>query len=252
MKKEIISVENISKIYNLGLFNHKTFISDLKNLINFNKKNNNSFYNSQFYALTNISFSIFEGEKIALIGKNGSGKSTFLKILSRITLPSSGKISYEGRLLSILEQGIGFNVEMTARDNIYLNAAFLGFSKSQTNLVMDEIIEFSGIAKFVDTPIKRYSSGMLTRLGFAITIHVPADILLVDEVLAVGDKDFREKCLSKLMSISSDEQNKTIIFVSHEMELLKKICTRGIVLDQGNLIFDGEIDEAIDFYENKK
>ena len=251
MQDEIISVKNISKIYKLGLFNHKAFIDDLKNLINIKKKKYKKDEKKIFHALNQISFSVNKGEKIALIGKNGSGKSTFLKILSRITIPSNGEISYEGKLLSILEQGIGFNKEMTARDNIYLNAAFLGFSKSQTNLVMDDIIEFAGIAKFVDTPIKRYSSGMLTRLGFAITIHVPSDILLVDEVLAVGDKEFREKCLSKLMSVSSDEQNKTIIFVSHEMELLKKICSRGIVLEQGNLIFDGEITEAIDFYENR-
>ena len=137
---------------------------------------------------------------------------------------------------------------MTARDNIYLNASFLGFSKKQTSAVMNDIIEFAGIERFIDTPIKRYSSGMLTRLGFSITIHVPADILLVDEVLAVGDKEFREKCLLKLISISSSN-HKTIIFVSHEMELLKKLCSRGIVLEKGSMIFDGEISEAIKFYE---
>ena len=248
MNKKIIVVKDISKIYRLGLFNYKVFFEDLKKIFHFNNYKKKDNKKNQLYALNNISFSINEGEKIALIGKNGSGKSTFLKILSRITLPSTGLISYEGKLLSILEQGIGFNPEMTARDNIYLNASFLGFSKKQTNAVMNDIIEFAGIERFIDTPIKRYSSGMLTRLGFSITIHVPADILLVDEVLAVGDKEFREKCLLKLISISSSN-HKTIIFVSHEMELLKKLCSRGIVLEKGSMIFDGEISEAIKFYE---
>jgi lipopolysaccharide transport system ATP-binding protein len=248
MNKKIIVVKDISKIYRLGLFNYKVFFEDLKKIFHFNNYKKKDNKKNQLYALNNISFSINEGEKIALIGKNGSGKSTFLKILSRITLPSTGLISYEGKLLSILEQGIGFNPEMTARDNIYLNASFLGFSKKQTSAVMNDIIEFAGIERFIDTPIKRYSSGMLTRLGFSITIHVPADILLVDEVLAVGDKEFREKCLLKLISISSSN-HKTIIFVSHEMELLKKLCSRGIVLEKGSMIFDGEISEAIKFYE---
>lgn len=244
---EIISVNNISKIYKLGLFNHKAFVEDFKKF--FRTKNYDINSPKGFYALKNISFQVNQGEKVALIGKNGSGKSTFLKILSRITLPSEGTITYSGKLLSILEQGIGFNVEMTARDNIYLNAAFLGFPKKKTNLIIDSIIDFAGIQKFIDTPIKRYSSGMLTRLGFAITIHIPADILLVDEVLAVGDKEFREKCFLKLKELSDEKEKKTIIFVSHEMDLLTKICSRGIVLSGGEIIYDGKIDDAIKYYE---
>lgn len=248
-EKVSIQVTNLVKTYKLGLFNYKSFIEEVKIL--FNKKKITELKSSSKYinALNNISFTVLKGDRIALIGKNGSGKSTFLKILSRVTLPSEGEIKYRGKISSILEQGIGFHPEMTARDNIYLNASILGESKKNIRNIFDEIVDFAGIKNFVNTPTKRFSSGMITRLGFAINAHIYSDILLIDEVLAVGDAEFRMKCFNKINEISKNNNSQTLIFVSHETELLKKICNRGIVLNKGQICFDGQLNAAIDFYE---
>lgn len=244
----IISVNNLSKKYRLGLFNQKSFIEDLQKIIQGNKFKEKS--ENYHLALNDFSLDINAGDSVALIGKNGSGKSTFLKLLSRITSPTSGSIKYKGRLVSVLEQGIGFHAELTAYDNIMLNGALLGCSHNFLKDNLKSIIEFAGINNFLDTPIKRYSSGMITRLGFAICAHIPSDILIVDEVLAVGDEEFRKKSI-KLIENYILNQKKTLIFVSHELKLLKDICKRGIVLSSGNKVFDGNIDNAINFYTNQ-
>ena len=189
--------------------------------------------NSKFHlALDDVSFEISKGDSVAIIGKNGSGKSTLLKLLSKITSPTHGSIRYKGKIVSVLEQGIGFHAELTAFDNIMLNGALLGCSKEFLYSNLESITKFAGIDKFFDTPLKRYSSGMITRLGFAICAHIPSDILLVDEVLAVGDQEFRNKSI-KLMREYIENKNKTLIFVSHEEYLLKELCNKGILLGHG-------------------
>lgn len=258
MSDIIIEVDNLTKTYKLGIFNHRAFVSDLAEFLHIQKKysddlddnfsGNVNKTKNEVNALNGISFTISKGDRVALIGRNGSGKSTFLKILSRITRPTSGKIKYKGKLISILEQGIGFSSELTAIDNIYINAALLGCSKNQTDEIIPYIKDFADIHEFMDTPIKRYSSGMITRLGFAIAAFVPSDILIVDEVLAVGDENFRNKCL-KLIKKLSDEQERTLIFVSHEMELIKNICNRGILLNQGKVILDGSLHDVVTKYK---
>lgn len=257
--EEIIIVENLTKTYKLGIFNHRAFISDLAEFLKIKKrfekikdvndtKSNIDTLNNEVNALSHISFKVTKGQRIALIGRNGSGKSTFLKILSRVTKPTKGKVKYKGKLISILEQGIGFSSELTALDNIYINAALLGCTKKQTDELVPNVIKFADIGDFIDTPIKRYSSGMITRLGFAIAAFIPSDILVIDEVLAVGDENFRNKCIDLIKKFSVDG-TKTLIFVSHEMELIKRVCNRGILLHKGNILFDGGIEETVEKYK---
>lgn len=246
-QEKIIEIKNLSKVYKLGVFNQKSFIEDLEKLIKGDKyiHDPNKFHT----ALNNISLDIEEGDSLGLIGKNGSGKSTLLKILSRITSPTSGYIRYKGRIVSVLEQGIGFHSELTAFDNIMLNGALLGCDKNFLLDHMNLITNFAGIDQYLNTPIKRYSSGMITRLGFAICAHIPSDILVVDEVLAVGDQEFRNKSIN-LINNHINVKKKTLLFVSHEMELLKKICNKGVVISKGEIKFSGNIDKAINYYQN--
>ncbi|MDY6970310.1 MAG: ABC transporter ATP-binding protein, partial [Spirochaetota bacterium] len=199
-----------------------------------------------FWALRNISFSIKEGERVGIIGRNGAGKSTLLKILSQITDPTEGKARIVGRVGSLLEVGTGFHTELTGRENVYLNGAILGMTKSEVDRKFDEIVDFSEVRKFLDTPVKRYSSGMRVRLGFAVAAHLEPEILMVDEVLAVGDVQFRRKCLGKMHDIS--KKGRTILFVSHNLAAVQSLCTRTILLHQGRLIFDGAVDKALDLY----
>lgn len=249
MKKELaIEAKNLKKFYKLGVFNSKSLIEDFNSFIN--KKEQSSIRKKQVNALDGIDFQIFKGEKVALLGRNGSGKSTFIKVISRITTPSSGEVKYRGKLVSVIEQGIGFNPELTAIENINLNASILGCSKKETDLIKPKIIEFSGIEKFIDTPIKRYSSGMVTRLGFSIAAFIQSDIFIVDEVLAVGDENFRNKCINLIQELAKNEE-KTLIFVSHEMDLVKKLCDRAIVLSKGKVVFNGNIKEGIEYYQEK-
>jgi lipopolysaccharide transport system ATP-binding protein len=188
-----------------------------------------------------------QGDVLGIIGKNGSGKSTLLKILSKITAPTTGAIHHTGRIAALLEVGTGFHPEMTGRENIYLNGAILGMTKQEISRKLDEIIDFSGIERYIDTPSKRYSSGMYVRLGFAIAAHLDPEIMIVDEVLAVGDAEFQKKAIGKMQDVSQGK-GRTVLFVSHNMASIKKLCTSGLVLSNGNTVFSGEIREAVDFY----
>ena len=201
----------------------------------------------EFRALQGITFDVDEGERIGLIGRNGAGKSTLLKLLSRVTAPSEGEIRIWGRISSMLEVGTGFHGELTGRENIYLNGAILGMKQREVDERIDEIIQFSECEEFIDTPVKRYSSGMYVKLAFAVAAYLNADIFLMDEVLAVGDMMFQKKCLRKMREISED-QNKTILYVSHNMQTIRELCSRCIVLDKGRVIHDGGVEEGISLY----
>lgn len=201
----------------------------------------------EFQALQDVTCTIYEGERVGLIGRNGAGKSTLLKLLSRVTAPSTGEIRISGRISSMLEVGTGFHGELTGRENIYLNGAILGMKQREVDERIDEIIEFSECREFIDTPVKRYSSGMYVKLAFAVAAYLNADIFLMDEVLAVGDMMFQKKCLRKMREISEDG-NKTIIYVSHNMQTIRELCSRCIVLDKGRIIHDGGVEEGIRLY----
>lgn len=202
-----------------------------------------------FWALSDINLKIRPRERVGIIGKNGAGKSTLLKLLARITEPTCGRIELLGKLSAMLEVGTGFNPELTGRENVYLNGAILGMSKSEIDKNFDKILEFSEIGAFIDMPVKRYSSGMYVRLAFSVASHLEADILILDEVFAVGDQKFRQKCIDRIKEILQSE--KTILCVSHQMGLIRELCDRVIVLDAGQVVFDGDTESAIDFYTNK-
>jgi lipopolysaccharide transport system ATP-binding protein len=246
----IIKVEGVSKHYMLNksislksdtLFD--SFMKGLKNLKAYtpNKKK------EEFWALKDVSFDIQQGDRVGIIGRNGAGKSTLLKILSRITPPTKGKIEYFGRMASLLEVGTGFHGDLSGRENIYLNGSILGMNKHELDRKFDEIVAFAEIEKFLDTPVKRYSSGMYVRLAFAVAAHLEPDILIVDEVLAVGDAAFQKKCLGKMEDVSSKE-GRTILFVSHQMGAVQKLCNKGILLQKGVLIESGEINSVVKNY----
>lgn len=230
MRDKAIIVKNLSKKYNKKTYTD-TLMSHAKNI--FKKKDNN-----EFWALKNISFEIEKGETVGIIGSNGAGKSTLLKILSRITPPTSGKAIINGLVSSLLEVGTGFHPELTGRENIYLNGSILGMSRKEINSKQDEIIEFSGLEEFIDMPVKHYSSGMYVRLAFSVAIHLESDILFVDEVLSVGDFQFKTKSLQKINEITS-KKSKTVIIVSHNLGYLSKLCDRILLLNKGRLeLFD--------------
>ena len=200
-----------------------------------------------FWALRDVSFEVNDGEAVGIIGRNGAGKSTLLKILSRITAPSRGRVTMQGRLASLLEVGTGFHPELSGRENIFLNGAIMGMSRREVADKFDEIVSFAGVEKFIDTPVKRYSSGMYVRLAFAVAAHLEADILVVDEVLAVGDAAFQRKSLSKMGDVA--RRGRTVLFVSHNLGAIRNLCTRALVLEEGSLKFDGEVGEGIVLYE---
>ncbi|HBB43183.1 MAG TPA: ABC transporter ATP-binding protein [Treponema sp.] len=251
-----IRVENVSKYYRLGVINNGTLFRDIQSWIarKRGKEDPHAKIGSKydptlegFWALKDLNFEIKKGDRVGIIGHNGAGKSTLLKILSGITTPTEGNIKINGRISSLLEVGTGFHPEMTGRENIYLNGAILGMKKSEINKKIDEIIEFSGIKEHIDTPVKRYSSGMYVRLAFAVAAHLDSDILIADEVLAVGDAAFQKKALGKMNELSSGE-GRTVLFVSHNMAQVKNLCNKGIVLEKGRVVKSGEIEEAISFY----
>lgn len=258
----ILKTENISKQYRLGLVGTGTISHDLNRWwhkfrgkedpylkvgdVNDRASKGNSNY---VWALKDINFEVQKGEVLGIIGKNGAGKSTLLKILSKVTGPSTGIIKVNGRIASLLEVGTGFHPEMTGRENIYLNGAILGMTKKEISEKINEIIVFSGCEKFIDTPVKRYSSGMKVRLAFAVAAHLEPDILVIDEVLAVGDAEFQKKAIGKMQDISK-EGGRTVLFVSHNMTAVKNLCTRAIVLDKGVITYKGTADDAVDFYLN--
>jgi lipopolysaccharide transport system ATP-binding protein len=206
----------------------------------------------EFWALKNISFEIKKGEAVGIIGRNGAGKSTLLKVLSRITEPTNGRIEINGRVASLLEVGTGFHPELTGRENIFLNGAILGMSRAEIRQKFDEIVDFSGVEKFLDTPVKRYSSGMYVRLAFAVAAHLEPEILVVDEVLAVGDAEFQKKCLGKMNDVSRNE-GRTVLFVSHQLSAIRNLCNQVILLGSGKTIFQGDVNTGISKYlENKE
>lgn len=239
----ILKVENVSKEYILGAVTGET----LKDAIKEKLKKGGEKTNRLFTALDNVSFTAKRGETIGLIGSNGAGKSTLLKLISRITAPTKGKIYIDGRVSSMLEVGTGFHPELTGRENIYLNGSILGMTKSEIDEKINSIIEFSECSKFIDTPVKRYSSGMYVKLAFAIASHLESEIMIMDEVLAVGDVKFQHKCIEKMKEIAMTD-GRTVIYVSHNLDTVRKLCDRCIVLDKGQICFDGDVEEATRIY----
>jgi homopolymeric O-antigen transport system ATP-binding protein len=251
--KPIIEVRNISKEYRLGgsrrhndSFREVLLSKFRRPLEILTGTPANRKHDEHFWALRDVSFDVQQGEVVGIIGRNGAGKSTLLKILSRITDPSSGSISLRGRLASLLEVGTGFHPELTGRENIFLNGAILGMRKAEIKARFDEIVAFSEIEKFLDTPVKHYSSGMYVRLAFAVAAHLNPEVLIVDEVLAVGDMAFQKKCLGKMSEVSRG--GRTVLFVSHNMAAVESLCQRGIVLEQGQMVFNGTAKEAVEQY----
>ncbi|HXU21399.1 MAG TPA: ABC transporter ATP-binding protein [Verrucomicrobiae bacterium] len=241
-----ISVEKLSKQYRIGLANrHSTLRESLIGLMTLSFLRANA-HEETIWALQNVSFSIKRGEAVGIIGRNGAGKSTLLKILSRITNPTSGIVAVDGKVASLLEVGTGFHQELTGRENIYLNGSILGMAKKEVDRKLDAIVEFSGVAKFLDTPIKRYSSGMRLRLGFAVAAHLDPDILIVDEVLAVGDAEFQKKCLNTMENLRGGAR--TVLFVSHNLAAVENLCERCIWIDGGQIRMDGETRSVIEAY----
>tara|TARA_B100000963_G_C22627035_1_gene672886 strand:- start:935 stop:2203 length:1269 start_codon:yes stop_codon:yes gene_type:complete len=247
----MIELEKVSKKYRLGTISSTTFQDEIKRKFFKNKykiidQNQETIEKDHVWALKNINFKLEKGEVLGIIGKNGAGKSTILKLLSKVTKPSEGSITINGKLSSLLEVGTGFHNELTGRENIYLNGAILGMKKKEIHQKIDDIISFSGCEEYIDTPVKRYSSGMTVRLAFSVAAHLEPDILIVDEVLAVGDIEFQEKCLGKMKEVSG--QGRTIIFVSHDMGAIKTLCNRCIVLNKGEIHFEGNTSDAINEY----
>lgn len=255
----MLKVENVSKVYRLGEIGGTTLRDELQRLgarlrhkPDPTKKVGARDYNKgeKFKALDGISFEVKKGERIGIIGHNGAGKSTLLKLISRVTGPTDGNIYLNGRVASMLEVGTGFHPELTGRENIYMNGAILGMTKKEIDAKMEEIIEFSEVRQFIDTPVKRYSSGMYVKLAFSVAAHLDSEIIIMDEVLAVGDVAFQNKCLNKMRTVS-EQEDKTILYVSHNMNTIRQLCDRVIVLNKGNLIFDGNVEEGISFYSKE-
>jgi lipopolysaccharide transport system ATP-binding protein len=254
---KVISVEHLSKTYRLGQIGTGTFTNDLKlwwakargkpnPLLKIGETDHGNRDGEDLWALKDVSFTVEQGEVLGIIGRNGAGKSTLLKILSRVTAPTSGKVRVKGRIASLLEVGTGFHPELTGRENIYLNGAILGMSRREIDRKFDEIVDFAEVEKFIDTPVKRYSSGMYVRLAFSVAAHLDPEILLVDEVLAVGDAEFQKKCLGKMDNVA--KAGRTILFVSHNMLAIQNLCQNGIWLSGGKIVSSGSIEKIISEY----
>jgi lipopolysaccharide transport system ATP-binding protein len=258
----VIQAENISKQYRLGVINHGTLYRDLQSwwarwrgqpdpnseVVDAlgHRKNQARIIGDRFYALDDVSFSVNQGDIIGIVGRNGAGKSTLLKVISRITAPTTGRIRLKGRVASLLEVGTGFHPELTGRENVYLNGAILGMSRREVSRKFEQIVEFAEIGEFIDTPVKRYSSGMYVRLAFSVAAHLDPEILLVDEVLAVGDINFQKKCLGRMQEIGKD--GRTILFVSHNVSAVKQMCNKGLLLNDGRSIRVGPTSDIISEY----
>ena len=263
MSNIAIEFQSVGKMYRLGRVGTGTLSHDLNRwwqttilgkedpYLKIGQTNDRTVKGDSDYvwALRDISFKVEQGEVLGIIGKNGAGKSTLLKLLSHITAPTTGKITYEGRIASLLEVGTGFHPEMTGRENIYMNGSIMGMTKREITRKLDAIVDFAGIERYLDTPVKRYSSGMTVRLGFSVAAFLEPEILVVDEVLAVGDAEFQKKAIGKMQDVSRGE-GRTVLFVSHNMSAVRSLCSQGIVLDQGSLCFDGCVTDAIDFYQS--
>lgn len=257
MNEQAIRIENVSKEYRLGAIGGGTLQNDLQSWwarvrhkedpnskIGETKKGQKG---DRFMALNGVSFEVKKGEALGIIGHNGAGKSTLLKLLCRVTAPSGGKISYDGRIASMLEVGTGFHPELTGRENVYMNGAILGMTKAEIDKKFDEIVKFAEMEKFIDTPVKRYSSGMYVKLAFSVAAHLDSEIMIMDEVLAVGDMAFQKKCLDKMRDAAKVD-GRTVLYVSHNMNTIRQLCDRCIVLSKGKVIFDGNVEDAIDVY----
>lgn len=258
MSEELaIKIEHVSKQYRLGAIGGGTLKGDIQSwwARKRGKEDPNSMIGQRtdikigdrFLALDDINLEVKKGEALGIIGHNGAGKSTLLKLLSRVTAPTDGTISINGRIASMLEVGTGFHPELTGRENVYMNGAILGMTRAEIDKKLDEIVEFSEVAKFIDTPVKRYSSGMYVKLAFSVAAHLDSEIMIMDEVLAVGDMAFQRKCLSKMRSAAKDE-GRTVLYVSHNMSTIRNLCDRCIVMDHGHIIFNGDVEEAIALY----
>ena len=256
-----IEFNNISKQYRLGLVSTRTLSHDLNRWWAMNIRGKEDPYlkigevndrahrgeSEYVWALRDIDFKVEQGDVLGIIGKNGAGKSTLLKILSKVTAPTTGTIKARGRIASLLEVGTGFHPEMTGRENIYMNGAIMGMTKAEITRKLDEIVDFSGVERYIDTPVKRYSSGMMVRLGFAVAAHLDPEILVVDEVLAVGDAEFQKKAIGKMQDVSKGE-GRTVLFVSHNMGSISTLCNKGVFLENGSVKFIGSIEESISLY----
>jgi lipopolysaccharide transport system ATP-binding protein len=257
-----IKVENLGKLYRLGEVGTGTISHDLNRWLarirgkedpfakigesNDRTKKGDSDY---VWALKDVNFEVKQGEVLGIIGRNGAGKSTLLKLLSKVTQPTSGNIKVQGRIASLLEVGTGFHPEMTGRENVFLNGAIMGMTKREIKAKFDEIVDFAGVERYVDTPVKRYSSGMYVRLAFAVAAFLEPEILIVDEVLAVGDAEFQKKCLGRMKDVSTND-GRTVLFVSHNMAAVQNLCTHGLLMRNGTVVYDGNIDSTIDQYLN--
>ncbi|MDD6180022.1 MAG: polysaccharide ABC transporter ATP-binding protein [Clostridium sp.] len=255
MQDTVIKIEDLKKKYKLGSIGGGTLSADLQSWwakktgkddpnLKIGEKRDSG---TEFWALNGVNLEVKAGETLGIIGSNGAGKSTLLKILSRVTAPTEGEVKIKGRISSMLEVGTGFHGELTGRENIYLNGAILGMSRSEVDKKMEDIIEFSECRKFIDTPVKRYSSGMYVKLAFSVAAHLDSEILVMDEVLAVGDMKFQEKCLGKMGDVA-DKEGRTVLYVSHNMNTIQQLCSRCVVLDKGRIIYDGNVEEAIRIY----
>ena len=256
-KKEVsIVLSDVKKMYKLGQIGGGTLQADLqswwarvrgKEDPNTKIDADQRLIGKTFMALNGIDLTIYKGEALGIIGSNGAGKSTMLKLLSRVTAPTDGTIDLYGRIASMLEVGTGFNPEMTGRENVYMNGAILGMTKAEIDAKMEDIIEFSEVREFIDTPVKRYSSGMFVKLAFSVAAHLDSEIMIMDEVLAVGDMAFQKKCLTKMRE-AANQEGRTVLYVSHNMSTIRQLCSRCIVLDKGKIIFDGDVESAIGTY----
>ena len=259
MSETVIQVESLSKSYRLGTIGGGTLRADVARWLaklrgkedpnlKIGQEHHARLMGQEFWALQDVNFEVKQGEILGIIGRNGAGKSTLLKILSRVTAPTSGEVRVKGRIASLLEVGTGFHPELTGRENVFLNGAILGMTKVEVKKKFDEIVAFSGVEDFIDTPVKRYSSGMYVRLAFAVAAHLEPEILIVDEVLAVGDVEFQKKCLGKMQDVA--EGGRTILFVSHNLAAVRQLCNQGIILSAGGLLHAGSSEEVIQFYLN--
>jgi lipopolysaccharide transport system ATP-binding protein len=257
MSRIVIDVENLSKVYRLGQIGTGTLTNDLKvwwaktrhkpnPLLKVGQPVHGNRDGETLWALKDVNFKVEQGDVLGIIGRNGAGKSTLLKILSRVTAPSSGRIKVKGRIASLLEVGTGFHPDLTGRENIHLNGAILGMTKKEVDRKFDEIVDFAEIAQFIDTPVKRYSSGMYVRLAFAVAAHLDPEILVIDEVLAVGDVEFQKKCLGKMGDVA--KKGRTVLFVSHNMAAVQNLCAKGILLESGTIASAGPVEDVIGNY----
>ena len=256
MEELMLKIDNVSKMYKLGQIGGTTLRDELQRLRAKRRGEEDptrkigaqSYEDGEtFLALDGVSFEVKKGERVGIIGHNGAGKSTLLKLISRVTAPTSGTIGLNGRVASMLEVGTGFHGELTGRENIYMNGAILGMTKKEIDSKIEDIIEFSEVRQFIDTPVKRYSSGMYVKLAFSVAAHLDSEIMIMDEVLAVGDMAFQKKCLEKMSDVSKTE-GRTILYVSHNMNTIRQLCDRVIVLDHGHVVFDGDVEEGIEVY----